>query len=101
MSGLWVWLTDKGKANCKKVRDEEVDCESTAPREPEPRNTKEAVNRATQKWDEQGARADQDYYHVPGGGNQAGEARAASEAAVKAKGPKPKAEKPELESSLR
>ena len=32
MSGLWVWLTEKGKANCKPVRDEEVQCESTASR---------------------------------------------------------------------
>ena len=71
MSGLWVWLTEKGQANCKPVRDEEADCESTAPRENEPRNTQEAVDRATEKWDEQGDRADQDYYHVPGGGNQA------------------------------
>ena len=94
MSGLWNWLTNRGQANCKKVRDEDVDCESTAPREPAPRNTKEAVNRATSKWDEQGDRADQDYYHVPGGGNQAGEAKRASEAVAKAKGPKPKAERP-------
>lgn len=93
MSGLWVWLTEKGQANCKPVRDEEADCESTAPRENEPRNTQEAVDRATEKWDEQGDRADQDYYHVPGGGNQADQSKAASEASVKAKGPKPKSER--------
>jgi hypothetical protein len=94
MSGLWGWLTSRGKANCKPVRDVEVDCESTASREPVPRTTKEAVNRATHRWDEQGSRSDQDYYHVPGGGNRAGEARAESEASVKAKGKKPKAEGP-------
>jgi hypothetical protein len=94
MSGLWGWLTSRGKANCKPVRDVEVDCESPASREAPPRNTKEAVKRATHRWNEQGDRADQDYYHVPGGGNRAGEAKAANEAAVKAKGPKPKAERP-------
>jgi hypothetical protein len=94
MSGLWGWLTSRGKANCKPVRDVEVDCESTAPREAPPRSTKEAVKRATEKWDEQGDRADQDYYHVPGGGNRADQSKAASEATVKAKGRKPKAEQP-------
>ena len=38
MSGLWVWLTEKGRANYKPVHDEEADCESTAPRENQPRN---------------------------------------------------------------
>jgi hypothetical protein len=94
MSGLWGWLTSRGKANCKPVRDVEVDCESAAPREAPPRNTKQAVKRAAAKWDEQGDRADQDYYHVPGGGNRADESKAASEAAVKAKGRKPKSERP-------
>jgi len=94
MTGLWVWLTEKGKANCKPVRDEELDCESTASREPEPRNTEDAMNRATDKWEEQGDRADQDYYHVPGAGNRADESKAASESAVKAKGRKPKSERP-------
>jgi hypothetical protein len=92
---LWRWMTKRGTANCKPVRDDEVDCESTAPREPVPPNTKEAVNRATEKWDEQGSRADQDYYHVPGGGNRAGETKAESEASVKAKGKKPKSERPD------
>jgi hypothetical protein len=58
MSGLWGWLTSRGKANCKPVRDVEVDCESPASREAPPRNTKQALNRVTHRWEEQGDSAD-------------------------------------------
>jgi uncharacterized membrane protein len=35
----------------------------------ERRATKEAVRDAKEQWHEDGDRADQDYYHVPGAGN--------------------------------
>jgi hypothetical protein len=96
MSRLWQWFTQRGSANCKPAMDKGSECENVAPAEPAPRNTQAAVDHATRKWDEHGDRADQDYYHVPGGGDASPkEVARASEAVVKAKGPKPKAQRPD------
>jgi hypothetical protein len=78
---LWRWLTRRGN--------EPEDKSASVPRTAE-----EAVDLVKGRWDEHGDRADQDYYHVPAGGNKAGETRRASEASVKAKGKPPKAERP-------
>ena len=94
MTRVWQWFTRRGSANCKPTVDQQAECENVAPSEPAPRSTEAAVDRAAHRWDEHGDRADQDYYHVPGGGNQADQSRRSSEAAVKAKGRKPKAEHP-------
>jgi len=95
MTRLWQWFSKRGSANSKSAHDPGSEREKVAQGEPAPRSTAAAVDRAAHRWDERGDRADQDYYHVPGGGNQADQSRRDSEATVKAKVRKPKAERPD------
>ena len=47
----------------------EAEAVPEAAKRQEPRATKRAVREAKEQWSEDGDRADQDYYHVPGAGN--------------------------------
>jgi len=59
-----MWL--QGERAAAKHEAEQVP-EAAKPQEP--RATKQAVREAKEQWQEDGDRADQDYYHVPGAGN--------------------------------
>ena len=59
-----MWL--RGERATAKHEAEQVP-EAAKPQER--RATKEAVRDAKEQWQEDGDRADQDYYHVPGAGN--------------------------------
>ena len=59
-----MWL--RGERAGAKHEAEQIP-DAAKPREPRP--TEEAVRDAKEQWQEDGERADQDYYHVPGAGN--------------------------------
>ena len=56
MIGLWHWFTSRGRA-------------TVPPRTSDPGSKAGAVERVAENWAEDGDRADQDYYHVPGASN--------------------------------
>lgn len=69
MVGLWDWFKARGHANAKPVAGDEASEAPSPPRRATRRNTDAALVRAEDDWEKNGDRADQDYYHVPGGGN--------------------------------
>jgi hypothetical protein len=65
---LWDWFRGVGQANGRPVDDDEEGALS-ASRKPGPRPLKATMDRVERKWDKDGNRSDQDYYHIPGAGN--------------------------------
>jgi hypothetical protein len=59
-----LWL--RGEREAAK---HEAEAEPEAAKPAERRAAREAVHEAKEQWEEDGDRADQDYYHVPGAGN--------------------------------
>ena len=70
MGKLWDWFRGKGRANAKSVADGAVDPPVPEPQKSTPRQVDAAVEKAEDKWEKDGNRADQDYYHVPGARDQ-------------------------------
>ena len=56
MVGLWQWFKSRGRP-------------AVSARTAGPRSKAVAVEQVAENWAEDGDRADQDYYHVPGAGN--------------------------------
>ncbi len=73
MGSLWNWFKGRGRANGEPVADERQGemGETVKARHSGPRHTEAAIDKVEEKWARDGDRADQDYYHVPGGGNAA------------------------------
>jgi len=78
MAGLWEWFKGRRRANGKLVVGElgagkplaagDPDA-PIASRKTEHRSTEAAIDKATDDWEKNGDRVDQDYYHVAGAGN--------------------------------
>ena len=58
MVGLWRWFKSRGHAGDQPAADASG-----------PRSKAAAVEQVAENWAEDGDRADQDYYHVPGASN--------------------------------
>jgi hypothetical protein len=69
MARLWQWFAARGRANGKKVAAGNSAGAAPPVRPSAPASRGAAAEQAAEQWQEDGARADQDYYHVPGAGN--------------------------------
>ncbi len=69
MVGLWRWFKSRGRANDKPVAEDQAAGATVAARKSSPRSKAAAVEQVAETWAEDGDRADQDYYHVPGASN--------------------------------
>ena len=66
---LWQWFKTRGWANEMPVAEAETAGATVPVRKSDPLSKAAAVEQVADHWAEDGARADQDYYHVPGAGN--------------------------------
>ena len=69
MPRLWQWFKARGRANEMPVAEAETAGATVPVRKSDPLSKAVAVEQVADHWAEDGARADQDYYHVPGAGN--------------------------------
>jgi hypothetical protein len=69
MARLWQWFAARGRANGKKVAAGKSAGAAPPVRPSSFASRGAAAKQAAEQWDEDGERADQDYYHVPGAGN--------------------------------
>jgi hypothetical protein len=71
MGSLWDWFKSRGRANGEPVAEDaqQKRGETVRVRKSGPRHTEAAIDKVERKWAADGDRADQDYYHMPGGGN--------------------------------
>jgi len=69
MVRLWQWFKDRGHANAKPVESVATAGATVPVRKSDPRFKAAALEQVAESWSEDGDRADQDYYHVPGARN--------------------------------
>lgn len=69
MVRLWQWFKSRGLANDKPVTSDAGAGATVPVRKSDPQSKAAAVEQVAEKWAEDGGRADQDYYHVPGAPN--------------------------------
>ena len=69
MPRLWQWFKARGRANDLPVSEAETAGATVPVRKSDPRSKAAALEQVAEDWAEDGDRADQDYYHVPGGGD--------------------------------
>jgi hypothetical protein len=69
MVRLWQWFKDRGHANAKPVAGTATAGATVPVRKSDSRSKAAALEQVAESWSEDGDRADQDYYHVPSGGN--------------------------------
>lgn len=66
MPRLWQWFKARGRANDQPVAEARIAGATVPVRKSDPQSKAAALEQVAEDWAEDGDRADQDYYHVPG-----------------------------------